>query len=171
MAIQTAEKVRGWPQQTDAGVALGAAVRGSIGRRAYRVRRYPPGTIFGEADQPAYRIFDRMPRSAPLRRETVAQQTWRYIYRRLAERWAALSPAERETWIDEARRIWPGRPRSFGYLLHQRRGLADYRERQPLQVGTSAVGTDYVRYGRLITVGLSRVGSGDKLGGRYGQGE
>ncbi len=158
-----------WETRSYNGIILGFLVRQSLARTTYRARYYSPRTLFSGQNETPTRFFDRYPKPRPLNRETVRQQTWRGINRAVHRRWLRLSEQERAGWDRKARQLGVHRVGGYGWNLHHRRWLQKYKRRHPLAVGSSKVGEDYVLYGRLWTVGLSKVASGDKLGGLRGQ--
>lgn len=159
-----------WETRSYNGIPLGRVVRKTLADTTYRARYYPAQTLFGHQNREPDQFFDKYPKPTPLNRETVAQQTWRGINRAVHRRWAALGAPERAWWNREARRLGTHRVHGYGWQLHQRRTLRAYRKRGEFLIGSSPIGQDYVLYGRLWTVGLSRVASGDKLGGLLEQG-
>jgi len=102
-------------------------------------------------------------RYEPTNRRTAEQMTWRCIFARFAAAWIALSDEDKAEWTRRAMAA-RARPRwASGYVYFLSKRLKLYHNRSLFTVGTSAVGTDYILYGGLFEVGVSLIGSGDKI--------
>lgn len=131
------------------GAFIGAEIHGSIGDKTYYLR--------------GYRKQAKTDKYSPTNRETAYQQTWRYIVKHAIDAWNAFSEEEKEFWKAKLRARRSKKHYPGGFQLYLSYTLKQYRTRTFFQVGTSQIGTDYIMYGRHITIGTSVVGSGDKI--------
>ena len=129
-------------------IIIGVEAHGAVGDKCYRVRFHKQETV---------------PRYEPLNRQTAEQQTWRAIHAHFAAIWKSMSDEEKQEWWDKAMAARKKPRWANGYVYYLSQQLKKYRTKRTFKVGTSKVGNDYILYGRPITVGLSLVGSGDKI--------
>ena len=129
-------------------IPIGVEAHGAVADVCYRKR-------FGQQEC--------VPRYEPLNRRTAYQMTWRSIFARISEGWVALSVEEKAEWTARAYAA-RAKPRwASGYAYYMSKKLKPYRNRSLFTVGSSAIGTDYILYGGLFTVGVSLVASGDRI--------
>jgi len=129
-------------------IIIGVEVHGAVGNKCYRYQ---------------HRKQQMMTRYGPTNRQTAEQQTWRAIFTGFAAQWAAMSVEEKAEWTAKSKAARK-RPRwASGYVYFLSKMLKPYYKRSVFQIGSSQVGTDYILYGRYLTVGTSLVGSGDKI--------
>lgn len=129
-------------------ILVGADVHGAVADVCYRSMKWG---------------VDCMPRYEPTNRRTAYQQTWRAIWARHAAMWQALSPEQKAEW---KRRSLAARARprwASGYAYFMSKRLKLYLNRGLFTVNSSKIGTDYILYGGLFTIGTSLVASGDKI--------
>jgi len=131
------------------GIELPGEWHGAVGDRCYRV---------------SYHKQQNMARYEPTNRQTAIQQTWRSLVAHQAAIWTAFSDEVKQEWWDKAMAARKSPRWSSGYSYFMSIELKKYRTKRTFKIGTSKVGNDYLLYGRELTVGLSLVGSGDKIG-------
>ena len=129
-------------------IIIGVEAHGAVGTKCYRSMRTGQQV---------------MPRYEPLNRQTAEQQTWRAIHARYAAVWGTFTPGVKQEWWDKAMAARKKPRWCNGYVYYLSIQLKKYRTKRTFKVGTSKVGTDYILYGRDLEIGLSLVGSGDRI--------